>query len=274
MDKIILINDSIEYSIIGYNKNDSYGEFYIILKTDDLAQVKKDFKQIESIEIKVLSISSFVSTAYDTYSGIELLTSHYIENNVLKDALKITLTKSDIAAQVSRIDKQLNPTVNISDMSLDEYKSYKKAEISQRCQDDIFSGLDIELTDCTKHFSYKSEDQINIAQAISTIINGKGTITHVPYHADGEFCSMYSVEDMITIYSSLQMMLTSKTTYTNMMNMYISSLPDKDSVNTCHYGVDLPESYQIKMKEIIDGSNEIMKALLKSLSEVEDEENS
>lgn len=274
MDKIVLINDSIEYNITGYNKNDSYGEFYIVLKTDDLVQVKKDFKQIESIEIKVLGISSFVSTAYDTYSGIELLTSHYVEDNVLKDALKITLAKTDIAAQVSRIDEQLNPIVNIDAMSLDEYKVYKKAEISQNCQEDIFSGLDIKLADCTKHYSYKNEDQINIAQAISTIINGKGSITHVPYHADGEFCSMYSVQDMIIIYSSLQMMLTSKTTYANMMNMYITSLPDKSSVSSCCYGMDLPEEYQNKMKEITDVANGIMEALLKSLSEVDNEGNS
>ena len=266
MEKTILINESYEYNIVDYNKSDAYGEFYVILKSDDFSKVKSDFKTVSSIELKVCGLSIDVYTDYDTFKGIELIPSIYEDNGSLKDGIKVTLSKTDLATQVQRLDSQLNPTIDIESMTLTEYKNCILSNISQQCQSDIYDGLDIEISSGIKHFTYNKEDQMNILQAVTIAINGGGLITKVPYHANGNFCELYPVTDIVTIYSSLQMILTQKTTYCNTLNMYVRSLSTKEEVSKCYYGMDLPPEFQNNMNEVLLESKNIMDTLLSRLS--------
>lgn len=266
MEKTILINESSEYNIVDYNKSDAYGEFYVILKSDDFLKVKSDFKNVSLIEVKVCGLSTDIYTDYDTFKGIELIPSIYEDNGSLKDGIKVTLSKTDLATQVQRLNSQLNPTIDIESMTLIEYKNYILSNISQQCQAEVYNGLDIEISTGVKHFSYNNEDQMNILQAVTIIQNGEGLITKVPYHENGNLCTLYSASDIITIYSNLQMMLTQKVTYCNTLNMYVKSLSTKEDVSKCYYGMDLPSDFQNNMNEVLLESKNIMDVLLLKLS--------
>lgn len=73
-------------------------------------------------------------------------------------------------------------------------------KIKSRCGSYITSGADVELsTGETKHFSFKIEDQINLAALAANHSDGN----MVYYHADEENDTLYSYADIVTIYKTL-----------------------------------------------------------------------
>jgi len=83
-------------------------------------------------------------------------------------------------------------------------------DASEACQNFIYAGIDVELSDGTQHFSLMPNDQTNIDSMFAAITLGA---SEYPYHPDGGKCVMYSAADIITLYSEYKSFVTKQTTY-------------------------------------------------------------
>lgn len=72
--------------------------------------------------------------------------------------------------------------------------------IKKKCGEYITTGLDITLlTGDIKHFSFKVEDQINLKELVDTKQDGD----LIFYHADGEYNTSYTYDNIVLIYKTL-----------------------------------------------------------------------
>lgn len=72
--------------------------------------------------------------------------------------------------------------------------------IKNKCGEFITNGSFIELSDgTTKEFSFKIEDQINLKELVDN--NTEDSL--IFYHANGEYDTEYSYQDIVTIYKTL-----------------------------------------------------------------------
>lgn len=124
------------------------------------------------------------------------------------------------------------------------------------CNAYIELGTDIKLSDGnTYHFSLSIEDQQNIKSAIDF---ANLTQSPVPYHADGELCKMFSVQDINKIYAESIMYITYQTTYFNMLKHCIQNCDDAETIIKSYYLMELPEEYNNKLNDIITQSRDVV----------------
>ncbi len=130
--------------------------------------------------------------------------------------------------------KLLEPTIN-------ELIDKKISEIKQECKNHIYNGIDVDLENGEKkHFSLTLEDQININGLASQIsIGNLNNETKVPYHADGEMCTLFSISDFNLIANKAAEYIISQTTYCNHIMAYIKSLETAEDLNNVYYGMPL-----------------------------------
>lgn len=128
--------------------------------------------------------------------------------------------------------------------TLEEVKATKKAEISAICEQVIYSGCDVTLTDGNLyHFSLTEKDQLNLFGKQAQMAAGA---EQVEYHADGQPCRYYSREDMENIIGSAMWHVSYHTTYCNALNMWIAGCQTVEDVREIYYdyGADVPEEYR------------------------------
>lgn len=126
--------------------------------------------------------------------------------------------------------------------TLDEVKAAKKAEISAICEQVIYSGCDVTLSDGELyHFSLTEKDQLNLFGKQAQMATGA---EEFEYHADGQPCQYYSREDMENIIGSAMWYVSYHTTYCNAINMWIAGCQTAEKVQEIYYGSDVPEEYR------------------------------
>lgn len=126
--------------------------------------------------------------------------------------------------------------------TLDELKQQKISEVSNACQQTIHNGFDVQLSSGeTKHYSLKTEDQINL---MGKQVQLTTSSSQFEYHADGQPCEWYSRTDMQKIVDTAFQFVSMNTTYCNSLYQYINSMTDKSKVQAIVYGIDIPEQYQ------------------------------
>ena len=125
--------------------------------------------------------------------------------------------------------------------ALDEVKEDKLKEISDTCRETIYNGVDVTLSDGNvKHFSLETEDQINLNGLMSRVSMGdfkseKG----VPYHADGEMCTLFSIDDFTLVANTATGFILQQTTYCNHLMAYVKGLETREEVEAVTYGQEL-----------------------------------
>lgn len=124
---------------------------------------------------------------------------------------------------------------------LADIKATKLKEISKKCEDTIYNGVDVKMPDGTYHFSLTEEDQLNIFGLQAKISAGQ---TALEYHADGQPCKYYSVEDIQKLITAAMTLVSYNTTYCNSLNMWIKAETDSTVIESIYYGIDIPETYQ------------------------------
>ena len=125
--------------------------------------------------------------------------------------------------------------------TLEEAIKFKKEQLSYLCSKAIGEGMDVVLSDGnTHHFSLTKEDQINLTAMSMNILSGA---TEFDYHADGEPCKSYSVEDMSVICATAQAKVSSETTYYNCLVNWARNCKTVDDVKKINYGNNIPEEY-------------------------------
>lgn len=127
------------------------------------------------------------------------------------------------------------------DATLNEVKERQLAKLSKDCQQTIYDGVNVTLSDgSTHHFDLQIEDQLNLLTLSTLVANGE---TEIPYHASNELCTYYSAEDIIRITETATAFKTYHTTYYNSLKNWVMSMNSIAEVGAVKYGDIVPEKY-------------------------------
>ncbi|MCD7999049.1 MAG: acyl carrier protein [Clostridiales bacterium] len=138
--------------------------------------------------------------------------------------------------------------------TLGEMKATKRREISVACQQIIYQGVNVPLSDGnTDHFALTIEDQLNLFGKQIQVTSGAAQIE---YHADGQPCRYYTATDMQAIITTAMWHVSYHTTYCNAINMWITGCTNEEEVQSIFYGADVPPEYQ----------SEVLKSYLNQIS--------
>ena len=139
--------------------------------------------------------------------------------------------------------------------TLAELQTAKRQEISRACEQIIYSGVDVTLTDgSTEHFSLTEHDQLNLFGKQVQLAAGA---EQLEYHSDGQPCRYYSAADMQTIITAAMQHVSYHTTYCNAVNMWIAGCESAEEVQAIYYGANVPAEYQ----------SDVLKAYIASMKE-------
>ena len=147
--------------------------------------------------------------------------------------------------------------------TLEEIKAQKIAELSTICNQNIIHGVTMEIDGEQKLFSYKTEDQSNLLNALQL---ARATKMSMPYHADGCNCRLFTPEEITQLYILEMTNLTHNQTYMNQLKMYIESLDDKLAVEAVLYGNELTGKYLETYNMIMEQSKLVIQKFLESLT--------
>ena len=125
--------------------------------------------------------------------------------------------------------------------TLAELQAAKKQEISQACEQAIYSGVSVTLTDgSTEHFALTEHDQLNL---FGKQIELSAGVTRLKYHTDGQPCRYYDAADMQLIVTAAMDYVSYHTTYCNSLYSWISGAQTAEEIQQIYYGAEIPEQY-------------------------------
>lgn len=180
------------------------------------------------------------------------------------DFIIVKLAKPSIQEEVDNI-KSVVGIVNTNSMTLEEFRAYYKEQIGKQCTEAIEDGLAIETSLGKQHFSYTIEDQSNVKDLVITAELSDFSLP-LPYHANGELCTLYPATDILKIYMSLSSNKTYHTTYCNVLNAMIKDAKDIDSIKKITYGMEITdEKYADVIKTITESKDALLAAVEKKL---------
>ena len=126
--------------------------------------------------------------------------------------------------------------------TLKEFKTAKKQEISQACEQIIYAGVSVTLVDgAVEHFALTEHDQLNLFGKQAQLATGA---EQLEYHSDGQPCRYYSAADMQTIIAAAMQHVSYHTTYCNALNMWVAGCETAEELQQIFYGADVPEEYK------------------------------
>lgn len=201
------------------------------------ASVKKLGEHLIQISGVEVNLSGFhllndAGSVFGKYDGFKTL---YKEN---EDSY---ILSNDGSVYVEPIEPEPDPEPEIS---LDEVKEAKVAEMNDIQQKLIAQGVDVTLSDgSTEHFSLTERDQTSLVGLQAQVAIGA---ENIPWHTsdEDEHCKFYSNADMAKITSSALSYVTWHVTYFRDLRIYIRSLESKEEVEQVTYGMNIPEAYQ------------------------------
>jgi len=152
------------------------------------------------------------------------------------------------------VDPEPTPEPEPQDITVAYAKKLKLNEMSKTCENIIFAGIDVVLSDEeTHHFSLTEYDQLNLFKLETLARSGE---EYLPYHEDDELCKFYPAIDIITIADAATQYITYHTTYFNSLKAYINSLRSVNTISRVEYGIEIPERYQSDVWKEINKNDE------------------
>ena len=246
-------------------KNDQIYEFDDISIYDNIIKINFDKNVDMSSLIEDMSIfdSIIILTRSESqcgkYDGYNTIYKKDEEFNIL-----MLSNDGSIYIEPEPIDPNpIDPEPVPPEPTLEEIKSKKITELSEICNFNIVHGVYMEIDGEQKLFSYKTEDQSNLLNALQIAI---ATQMSMPYHADGCDCRLFSPEEITQLYVLEMTNLTHNQTYTNQLKMYINTLDDKLAVEAVLYGNELTGKYLGTYNMIMEQSKLVIQKFLESLS--------
>ena len=126
--------------------------------------------------------------------------------------------------------------------TLAELQAAKKQEISQACEQAIYSGVSVTLANgSSERFALTEHDQLNLFCKQVQLAAGA---EQLEYHSDGQPCRYYSAADMQTVITTAMWHVSYHTTYCNALNMWVAGTETADDLQQIFYGANVPEQYQ------------------------------
>lgn len=134
------------------------------------------------------------------------------------------------------------PYIPTPEESLLAARSAKHQEVSAACEQIIYRGVTVTLSDgSTEHFSLTEHDQLNFFGKQAQLAAGA---EQLEYHADGQPCRYYSAADMQYIIQAAMWHVSYHTTYCNALNMWVAGCQTAEECQEIFYGADVPEEYR------------------------------
>lgn len=163
-------------------------------------------------------------------------------NTVYRDEGKTVYLSDDGSVYTPPVDPEPVTPPEPYEPTLAELQASKKQEISQACEQTIYSGVSVTLADgSTEHFALTEHDQLNLFGKQAQLTAG---IEQLEYHSDGRPCRYYSAADMRNIVEKAMWHVSYHTTYCNALNMWVAGVQTAEEIQQIFYGADVPEQYQ------------------------------
>lgn len=197
-----------------------------------------------------------VQEAYTDEDGDHEAIVENVEKQIPVEMITAILEKPSVSEELDTVKTAVG-IVNPNNMTLDEFKDYYKTQIGKECTAAIENGVDVETTLGKKHFSYTIEDQSNVKDLIITAIFTDFTLP-LPYHADGELCTLYQPNDIQKIYMLLCSNKTYHTTYCNVLNAMINEAKDLVSIKAITYGMEITDEKYLEVMSKINESKDTL----------------
>lgn len=264
-------DDTKTFNLTDWNAANFQSSLTLTVQGADIDMINAAFAAIQKMEVFQDGMLVATYTDLDTYDEVAFIKNEYVQGEGrFTNAMRIHLTRTNIVTQLQRLDEQINPTVDLDTMTLDEVKEYKIREIGEICRAEIYDGEDVTLSDgSVKRYTYDSDDQKNILSAISLIFAARQlgfTLEYVPYHSSGHECELTDYLSMVNIYMTLQLRLTRLTTKCNMLNCMIRECEGKDDVLAITWDTPLSEEYQNRYNEMITSAIETAQAMAAAMT--------
>ena len=219
---------------IKFLESDDNIKVYITCMSNTLVKFEFDKNDRPSDEIllsgfEVLNEHTFENQSDDYYHGYTTLYRDIDENTVI--------LSNDGSVYV---EPEPVPEPEPYVPTLEEVKTSKIQSLSSTCKQMIINGVDVEIDGTVEHFSYDEEDQVNIKELFDLAMQ-----TKVPlyYHADGESCKLYTVEQIVNIYATNATNKMHHITYFNQLKLYVNTLETNEDVESVNYGDELTGEY-------------------------------
>lgn len=220
-------------------------DFDAILKTDDISAVKSDFSDIE--EFWILSASGLVMdklTTYHEIKSIAELPDYYSDDEGnLKSAIQIVLKKTDISSRLKILEEKVNPFVNESTLSLDEYKELKISETKSALKE----YLESHPITSTAHggvpglYSITEEKQTLMMQNYMTYQIEKSIspeTARLTWNQTGEECEEFTEEEFLTLTMEIKAKIYPLVSYQQSIEKKIRDATSKDEILAINYSYD------------------------------------
>lgn len=127
---------------------------------------------------------------------------------------------------------------------LNSLKETKISQLSEDCQNTIFSGTDYN----NHHYSMKLDDQLNMGVLSNMLINGA---TSVPYHADDEVCRMYSATEFNAMFTTCMNFKVYNQSYFNQLKDMVKNFSTEIEVANAYYGMPLDEEHMENLNNLL-----------------------
>lgn len=143
--------------------------------------------------------------------------------------------------------------------NVEQIRQIKISALSATCEQTIYNGLELELSAGIERFEYKDKDQKNIKAMFDAVVFGAEKF---PYQAEDGNCRVFTKEDIMTLYPSLEGLRTSQLTYYNQLKKYVNTLKTTEEIDTVTYGQPLEGEYLQHYNEMIAVAEEQMQLVL------------
>lgn len=180
------------------------------------------------------------------YKNVELIAISEDEYNALLKAIE---AGKEIVVEAEQDVIEDTPVIDpFEEVTVEYIREMKILEMSHVCNTVITNGFDIALSDEEiHHFSLTTQDQLNLITLSTMIASGES----IPYHADGELCKFYTVDDIATIISAATAFKTYHVSYFNALKAYITSLDEITDISRVTYGIEIPDEYQSDVLKVL-----------------------
>lgn len=208
--------------------------------------------------VKINNTNKPLADFYQTQTYFLFVFSDNIKSEDLVDVSSMDLYSDD---DIFLTEYNLNNyTVKVEDnnlylcnqISLEETKKTKIEYLDSTCENTIYAGTDVTLTDgSVEHFTLDAKDQLDLSGIGLQLLQGAEQIA---WHKDDETesCKFYSAADGTTIIQTLTMFRTYHITYFRDLRIYVNSLSDADDVNAIEYGSVIPDEYKSDVLKSIE----------------------
>ena len=177
-----------------------------------------------------------------------------------------TLKKSDYkiwecVGNTVHWDKEEAPTPY--EPTIEELRGQVINSLNNSVEQTIYAGVDVKTSYGDEHFSLTANDQANIGNIFNAVVMG---VEEFPYHANGKECVIYPKADIVSLYVSMQTLITKLTTHGNLLKQYVNSCEDKDAVKAVTLATELTSKLAEQEVNVLASAKAQMDAILAKLA--------